>query len=406
MAIDYKSASFDKAISYLENRIALPSERWNDYKDSEADAVFWSAGAVDGNLVNDLQKSVTRAIANGVSYDSPEFAAQIANFSEDYGWDIKGDADWRARLILTQNLRQAYAAGRRSQQYDPDVMKLQPYLQYVHFDSRAPRPAHVALDGKVFRKDDPIWGSITPPNGFNCSCKTISLSKRQLDKKGLEVEKIELGDTLPYVDSNGITRQAIIQPDKGFDSAPGASSAEVRQANLERVKERLPKSWSKILDDAILDLRVSQLAINTQPVKPSETFGESYKVDGNNLSINASQASLRVNGFDLPSIEVNISVNGGSVRDTLKGKEDTGRKIAFKSKRVIKDWVKDLPDGRILENTPETRDDAGEARISLYKLGGFGDPDDTYGRMHGIVKDGKIKPVTIEEINAWVKKNG
>ena len=405
MAIDFKSAPFDKAIAYLENRIALPSERWNDYQDSEANAAFWSAGAVDATLVGDLQKSVTRAIANGTPYDSPEFAAQIANFSEQYGWDIKGGADWRARLILSQNLRQSYAAGRHDQQYDPDVMKLQPYLQYVHSDSRAPRPAHFALDGKVFRKDDPIWGSITPPNGFNCGCYTVSLSQRQLDKKGLEVEKLELGDTLPYVDRNGITKQAIVKPDDGFNSAP-SSDAQQRQANLERIKERLDKSWGKRIDNAILDLRASQLAINPNPVKPSETFGESYKIDGNNLSINASETSLRVDGVDLPSIEVNISVNGGSVRDEIKGSELSKIKLGLKSKQVITDWVKSLPDGRILENTPETRDDAGDARIRLYKLGGFGDPDDTYGRMHGIVKNGKIKPVNIEEINDWVKKNG
>jgi SPP1 gp7 family putative phage head morphogenesis protein len=253
MAFDYKSAPFDEAISYLENRIALPSERWNNYKDSEANAAFWSAGAVDATLVSDLQKSVTRAIQNGTPYDSPEFAAQIANFSEQYGWDIKGGADWRARLILTQNLRQSYAAGRHDQQFDRDVMKLQPYLQYLHSDSRAPRPAHLALDGKVFRKDDPIVGSIYPPNGFNCGCSMVSLSQRQLDKKGLDVEQIALGDTLPYVDGNGQTKQAIIEPDKGFNSAP-SSNAQQRQANLEKIKERLPKSWGKRIDKAIANL--------------------------------------------------------------------------------------------------------------------------------------------------------
>lgn len=253
MAIDFKSAPFDEAISYLENRIALPSERWNDYQDSEANAAFWSAGAVDATLVSDLQKSVTRAIQNGTPYDSPEFAAQIANFSEQYGWNIKGGADWRARLILSQNLRQSYAAGRHDQQFDPDVMKLQPYLQYLHSDSRAPRPAHVALDGKVFAKTDPIWQSIEPPNGFNCSCYTVSLSQRQLDRKGLEVESIKLGDTLPYVDGNGITKQAIIEPDRGFNSAP-SSNAEQRIINLARIKERLPQTWGEILDNAIQSL--------------------------------------------------------------------------------------------------------------------------------------------------------
>ena len=274
--INFKSSSFDDAISYLESRIALPADRWNDYANSEANAAFWSAGAVDATLVSDLQKTVTRAIQSGVPYDSPDFAAQIASFSEQYGWDIKGGADWRARLILSQNLRQSYAAGRYDQQFDPDVMKLQPYLQYLHSDSRAPRPAHVALDGKVFRKDDPIVSSIYPPNGFNCGCSMVALSQRQLDKKGLDVESITLGDALPYVDSNGITRQAIIEPDKGFDSAP-SSNAEQRIINLARIKERLPQTWGERIDNAIAKL--TPKPVSKEPEKINGVLAEVLKLE-------------------------------------------------------------------------------------------------------------------------------
>lgn len=251
--IDFKSSPFDEAISYLESRIALPSERWNDYKDSEANAAFWSAGAVDANLVSDLQKAVTRAIKVGVPYDSKEFADLIQNFSANYGWLEDGEAGWRARLILSQNLRQSYAAGRHDQQFDPDVMRLQPYLQYLHSDSRAPRPAHLALDGRVFRKDDPIVQSIYPPNGFGCGCYFRSLSQRQLNMLTIDVEAITIGDTLPYVDSNGQTKQAIIKPDDGFNAAP-SSNAEQRIINLARIKERLPQTWGKRIDNAIQSL--------------------------------------------------------------------------------------------------------------------------------------------------------
>ena len=268
MSIDYKSAPFDEAISYLENRIALPSERWNDFKDSEADAIFWSAGAVDATLVSDLQKAVTRAVANGTPYDSPEFASLIQNFSTNYGWDIKGGAEWRSRLILTQNVRQAYAAGRQQQQFDPDAMKLQPFLQYQHSDSRAPRPAHLALDGKVFKKDDPILSSIYPPNGFGCGCFMTSLSPRQMAKKGLEATSIALGDTLPYIDSNGQTKQAIVAPDKGFNAMPNASSGEQRQQILERAIARLPDRWGEAVQGTVTKA-LSALPSGSQPTAPS-----------------------------------------------------------------------------------------------------------------------------------------
>lgn len=251
--INFKSSPFDEAISYLENRIALPAERWKDYANSEANAAFWSAGAVDATLVSDLQKAVTRAIQSGVPYDSPDFAAQIASFSEQYGWDIKGGADWRARLILSQNLRQSYAAGRHDQQFDPDVMKLQPYLQYLHSDSRAPRPDHLALDGKVFRKDDPIVNSIYGPRGFGCGCTMVSLSQRQLDRRGLLVEDLKLGDSVRYIDSNGQSKQAIIKTEEGFNGFPTSNAAQ-RIINLARIKDRLSKDWGKRIDKAIQNL--------------------------------------------------------------------------------------------------------------------------------------------------------
>lgn len=50
------------------------------------------------------------------------------------------------------------------------------------------RPSHLAMDGKVFPADSPIWDTWFPPNGFRCRCTVRTLSKRQVEQRGLKVE--------------------------------------------------------------------------------------------------------------------------------------------------------------------------------------------------------------------------
>ena len=47
------------------------------------------------------------------------------------------------------------------------------------------RPSHAALNGKIWRKDNPVWSVISPPNGFNCRCRTRALTPGQMKREGL-----------------------------------------------------------------------------------------------------------------------------------------------------------------------------------------------------------------------------
>jgi Phage Mu protein F like protein len=158
-----------------------------------------------------------------------------ASYTND--WPLKGGNSWRGALIYQQNIRQAYNAGRYAQMIQPDVMKLRPYWQWRHGGSEAPRLTHLALDGKVFPADSlPFF----PPAGFNCSCSIFSLSERDVQRKGLEVEDLEMGQLLEVVDpSNGQTRTIELKPDKGFDRIPGKSTPEQRAKLLERLDPEL-----------------------------------------------------------------------------------------------------------------------------------------------------------------------
>ena len=49
--------------------------------------------------------------------------------------------------------------------------RAEPYSRYIAIEDQKSRPSHAALNGKVFKKDDPLWDTHYPPNGFGCRCR-------------------------------------------------------------------------------------------------------------------------------------------------------------------------------------------------------------------------------------------
>lgn len=90
----------------------------------------------------------------------------------------------RLATIYRTNLQSAYMAGRAQIYAEAEGF---PYLRYEAVMDAATRPAHAALHGEVFRKDDPIWASIYPPNGYNCRCDVRPLSDGQMQREGFSV---------------------------------------------------------------------------------------------------------------------------------------------------------------------------------------------------------------------------
>jgi len=106
-------------------------------------------------------------------------------------------------------VQMSYMAGRYEQMQQ--IAARRPYWQYSAVNDSRTRPSHRAMDGKVFRADDPIWKTWYPPNGYRCRCSVTSLSQKELDAEGLEVEKkapIEITTGKPY------------QPDPGWKFNP------------------------------------------------------------------------------------------------------------------------------------------------------------------------------------------
>jgi Phage Mu protein F like protein len=220
---------FAQAIDYFAEKTNLDTDSWIEGQGIVQQAAFTVAGA-KGALLQDIREATAKAVNEGTSI--AKFAKEFDKIADRYSanWELKGDRAWRAQLIYTQNLRQANAAGRYAQMTDPKAIKRRPYWQWKHGDSRAPRPAHLALDGKVFPADSLPFHV---PAGFGCNCQVFSLSQRDVDQGNLTVEDLVQGQDLPYIDpGSGATRTAKLEPDPGFDWKPDRNLTADRRAEI------------------------------------------------------------------------------------------------------------------------------------------------------------------------------
>lgn len=247
----YRRLPFRKALDWFKQKLPIPTERWDALVEGAQEWAFTIAGVTQAQLLQEAMDLTAKAIESGELYR--DFKDKFADAFVRRGFSPLND--WRMRLILLQNMRTAYGAGRYSQQHDPDALLTRPFIVYRHDDPITPRPHHVALDGFVARADDPVWKKIHPPNGFGCRCRTFSLNERQLRQEGLS-----LSDPLPTVTvkdkGNGKQFQTPAVPingrpvpvaEPGFNYAPGDTESRATYVQ-ETIKAMHPGLRARVLE--------------------------------------------------------------------------------------------------------------------------------------------------------------
>lgn len=179
---DVIDRGFAPAIEFFQRKVNLPTRTWRVLQRGEHARAFVVAGAMKADLIADLRGAVDRAVAGGEGYEA--FRKRFKDIVKRHGWEHTGSANWRSRVIWHTNVRTSFAAGRYQQMTDPAVVAHMPWWLYDHTTVVNPREQHQAMDGKVWRYDDPVWSWIYPPNGWGCNCRVRPLSDRQLRKLG------------------------------------------------------------------------------------------------------------------------------------------------------------------------------------------------------------------------------
>lgn len=223
----------EAALRVLQDKGLRTTFSYADASAEEHAAAFTIAKMLDADLLADVKASLEEAMAKGTPF--AEWSDTIIPTLQAKGWwgrkavvdpltgqTVVAQLGSPARLatIFRTNLQSAYAVGHWQQ------IALQaddaPYLMYDAVDDERTRPLHHAWDGLVLPVNSQFWHDHYPPNGWNCRCSVIQLSKDDLDELGMEVSKAPARATYEWTNPRtGKVQKVPVGIDPGFDYNPG-----------------------------------------------------------------------------------------------------------------------------------------------------------------------------------------
>ncbi len=183
------------AVDYLKAKGVNITWDWHEQLAEAHARAYTVAKATRAEVLDTLRWATEKAIADGVP--ERDYIKNLEPMLKELGWwgktvDENGNtvqlgSPRRLKTILRTNKSTAYHAARyASQMANVDE---QPYWQCVAVKDSRTRASHLALHGKVYRADDPIWATMYPPNDWGCRCRVRALSEFALKKQGLSVSE-------------------------------------------------------------------------------------------------------------------------------------------------------------------------------------------------------------------------
>ena len=173
-----------RAIAEFSERIAEPYESYRLLSDRDRRKAFSLAYQANEFIVMEVQDRLKAALAEGETLE--EFRGNLKATYDRIG--ITEVSPHHTETVFRNANQTSYNAGHWGTMRQPTVMALRPYWQYRGIGDDRQRDEHAEMDGKVYRADDPIWDQWYPPNGHNCRCSVVTLSARQVERRGLTVQ--------------------------------------------------------------------------------------------------------------------------------------------------------------------------------------------------------------------------
>lgn len=203
----------EDAAAYWKSKVPMTNKEAMALTEEARKRAFYAAGLAKLDQVNLIHGALLQALEQGQSVE--DFKKNIAEIIQKAGWDGR-----RIETIFNTNMQTAYQAG-RWKSIEKNKKRF-PYLQYSSVIDNRTRASHAALHGIVYPVDHVFWNSHYPPNGFNCRCTAVQISKYYAEKEGLKIQN-KMPGHLKYTDPKTGNEYTVtdLKPDIGFANNVG-----------------------------------------------------------------------------------------------------------------------------------------------------------------------------------------
>ena len=266
-----------RALDYIKNKRLKPAFSYKDVWNEEHAASFTVAKAMQLDVLADIKGEVEKAIKDGTTFE--QFKKSLKPTLIQKGWwgrremtdPLTGEtvnaqlgSDRRLKTIYQTNLRSAYQKG----QYDRTMESTShPYLMYRIGSSVHHREQHLRWNNLILPKDDPLWNSIFPPNGYGCKCYTVAVSearKQKYEQNGVpaynpdtqKTVRLPVQTTAPkvsyttYFNERKGTVERIpqgITPGFNWNQGQAGRTIPVLQECLKKVQKEMPEAVGEVI---------------------------------------------------------------------------------------------------------------------------------------------------------------
>ncbi len=229
--------TYEEATRYFQDKLEVTPKEFYALHAKYRSLAFTVSGYTAARVISEFHEELQRAIEEGTSMG--DFKSHMDDFLERKG--LHKLHPIQAETIFRTNVQTAYNVGAYKEMTSPAVMAARPYWRYDAVEDSRTRPSHLAMNGRVFPADSPVWDTWYPPNGYKCRCSISTLSKRQVEQQGLEVEekipdRVDIGYGYIHV-----------MPDKDFHYNPAKVTFD---PDLENMPESLQKAFERRQQDS------------------------------------------------------------------------------------------------------------------------------------------------------------